>query len=649
MANDCPYRMSISLNVLDHLGIGLYSNTPAVLSEIVANSWDADATSVTIDIDRSRDRIVITDDGIGMTTEDINQKYLMVGYRKRDNEPPRTARGRTPMGRKGIGKLSVFSIADTVEVHSVKAGEVNGFIMSAASIRRLIEAGGEVYMPTPVEEDRVEISRGTCLILRDFKKRLTQTEEYLRMRLARRFSIIGTENEFEVWINGQPISSKDRNFYANMEFLWFLGDESEPVVAKCPNLRRAMRVDNVVDLENGYTVRGWIGTVDEQRNIDEQHNTIVVFAHGKLIQEDILQSLKEGGIYSKYLIGEIDADFMDLDHLPDVVTSDRQSIKEDDPRYEALRMYVHGVLKQIQRQWTDLRNEVGTQRALEQPAVKAWFDRLSGDNKRYAQQLFGKIESLRVVDREAKKELYKHTLLAFERLALKNALSILESLETEKDFELVARLFEGIDEIEAVHYYQIVKGRLQVVREFERVLPTAREKLLQQHIFDHLWLLDPSWERASSNFRIEESVTKEFDRINANLTPEEQSGRVDIRYRTAAGKHIIIELKKYDRKVTAFELAEQIGKYRSAMLKCLRTQFGVHEPNMEAICIVGPIPEPQDQPVVVQRLLDAVDARYITYDTLIQQTLESYEEYLAKEKEVSELVGLIEDLDRTFV
>ena len=49
--------MSISMNVLNHLGIGLYSNIPAVLSEIVANAWDADASEVQVDIDVSRDEI----------------------------------------------------------------------------------------------------------------------------------------------------------------------------------------------------------------------------------------------------------------------------------------------------------------------------------------------------------------------------------------------------------------------------------------------------------------------------------------------------------------------------------------------------------------------------------------------------------------
>ena len=43
-----PYKMTVDLNVLEHLGINLYSNLAAVLTEIVANAWDADATKVSI-------------------------------------------------------------------------------------------------------------------------------------------------------------------------------------------------------------------------------------------------------------------------------------------------------------------------------------------------------------------------------------------------------------------------------------------------------------------------------------------------------------------------------------------------------------------------------------------------------------------------
>ena len=78
-----PYEMTVDLNVLNHLGINLYSNSPAVLAEAVANAWDADAEIVRIEIHTDPDRIVILDDGHGMSRIDINEKFLRVGHRRR--------------------------------------------------------------------------------------------------------------------------------------------------------------------------------------------------------------------------------------------------------------------------------------------------------------------------------------------------------------------------------------------------------------------------------------------------------------------------------------------------------------------------------------------------------------------------------------
>ena len=55
------YYMTISLNVLNHMGLNLYSNTPAVLAEVVANSWNADATNVNIKFDIEGKTVTISD------------------------------------------------------------------------------------------------------------------------------------------------------------------------------------------------------------------------------------------------------------------------------------------------------------------------------------------------------------------------------------------------------------------------------------------------------------------------------------------------------------------------------------------------------------------------------------------------------------
>ena len=79
MTAEHKYEMTISLQIVEHLGLNLYSNTSAVISEAVANAWDADAK--TVEITLGKDCITIKDDGCGMDTDDINNKYL-TGYWK---------------------------------------------------------------------------------------------------------------------------------------------------------------------------------------------------------------------------------------------------------------------------------------------------------------------------------------------------------------------------------------------------------------------------------------------------------------------------------------------------------------------------------------------------------------------------------------
>ena len=115
------YELRVGLPAVEGLGRGLYSNAAAVLTELIANAWDADATRVDITIKDDGDNsfVTVADNGCGMTPDQLNERYLMVGYRKRDNEGGESKMYKRPyMGRKGLGKLSVFAIADTLSVTS---------------------------------------------------------------------------------------------------------------------------------------------------------------------------------------------------------------------------------------------------------------------------------------------------------------------------------------------------------------------------------------------------------------------------------------------------------------------------------------------------------------------------------------------------
>ena len=141
---------------------------------------------------------------------------------------------------------------------------------------------------------------------------------------------------------------------------------------------------------------------------------------------------------------------------------------------------------------------------------------------------------------------------------------------------------------------------------------------------------------------MEEAVTKEWKKVDAGLTKDEKRARIDIRYRTAAKKHIIIELKKYNRKVHTEDLSKQIRKYISALTKVLAKVYPEESPAIEAICIVGDRPEPQDRDVENRRMLETIGARYITYDQLITQTRESYSDYLEVNQKLSRIFQLVE-------
>ena len=65
------YTFNISLSILNHLGRNLYRSFITVLGEAISNSWDADATNVSISIDREQNTLIITDDGVGVNNIDI--------------------------------------------------------------------------------------------------------------------------------------------------------------------------------------------------------------------------------------------------------------------------------------------------------------------------------------------------------------------------------------------------------------------------------------------------------------------------------------------------------------------------------------------------------------------------------------------------
>lgn len=534
------YKMKISLNVIEHLGINLYSNLPAVLSEIVANSWDADATEVRMNI-KGINRIEIIDNGIGMNEKDINDKFLLVGYKKRDDGFAETSSGRKVMGRKGIGKLSLFSIANKITIISKKANEeINAFVMNVDDIREVAKKE-QTYEPTPLSNNELpkQIDHsGTIIILEELKRERIQKYN-IKINLARRFSIIGSQNNFKVFVDDEEIALEDRNYFKKLDYIWYFGENSEKFVNLCNANIKSKKLNASF---GNYSIAGWIGNARESGLLQERDNNlnkIAILVRGKLAQEDILSDFRIGGLYTKFLIGEINADFLDTDDDKDIATSNRQRIIEDDSRYVDLKNFLKKQLQIISTQRKDFKEQEGREEALQYEPIKEWYDSLDKNIQKRADKLFGKINQISSDDLD-RKTLIKHGVLAFENMKMRHALDSLDKIN-EDNLEEFLEIFNNYKDIEASAYYDITKGRLNIIESFKnKVGNNQKEKVLQQYIFDNLWLLDPSWERGTENAKMEEVVQL----VAEKDSKESKQGRIDIHYRQTAKKHLIIELKK---------------------------------------------------------------------------------------------------------
>lgn len=662
-SEEVKYKMDINLSVLKHLGLNLYSNSPSVLSEIVANSHDADATEVRITVSPDRSKITIVDDGHGMTLQEINDKFLMVGYQRRSKGEKKSRKFKRPvMGRKGIGKLSLLSIANDIRIHTITeattsaTGEVvssesNALLISRHALEKTISANRR-YQPEDIAFEHFDKSHGTMIVITEFKKDIDTDPDFLRPRLAKRFSLkTGGKHPFMIYINDREITLDDRNFFDKIQFLWPIGDLDDEFKNKYSGIKYQPSLPAIIkDGENEYAISGWLATVDKPSYLKvsgENNNKVSILCRGKMAQEDVLAFYTEGGIYSSYLIGEVHADFLDDDQRDDIATTNRQQINEEDPLFKLLMQHIYTHLKTIQNKWTDLRNEGVEDRAItDLPLLKEWYDGHKSDTKKQAKKLFAAIENLHIDgDIDKKKELYKYGILAFERMRISDNLSLLNEIPAD-NLVRFGEIFATSQDLEASMYYDIAKQRVEIIKKLSDLCDdNAKERIIQNHIYENLWLLNSSWERATAGTeRLEQAIRTEFENVTAKLTREERDARIDIRYRSAAGKHIIVELKRYNAtyKFDKHDLAKQIEKYIKALRKALLDIDPSYTPIVEAICVVGP--EALDNMNEANDALKHLDARVLSYDKLINDALSNYGDYLEKHKEAGKILQLVESL-----
>ena len=100
--------------------------------------------------------------------------------------------------------------------------------------------------------------------------------------------------------------------------------------------------------------------------------------------------------------------------------------------------------------------------------------------------------------------------------------------------------------------------------------------------------------------------------------------------------------------MSANDLVAQLRKYRDALEKCLRSQYPTESQAIECVAVLGSAPTPQDGLETNLKLLDAIGARYVTYDELVVQAEASYRDYLTAKARTTDLERLLEELAGDF-
>lgn len=364
------FRFNISLQILNHLGRNLYRNFITVLGEAISNSWDADAPNVWVEIDRDNNTMSICDDGVGMSEEDFQDKFLKIGYTKRNTGLSKTQKGRPFIGRKGIGKLALLSCAKNITILSkVKGGELVGGVINNEELDQAIKDdlnSNEYSLGTPSAEafnqsETLLQERGTLIIFDQLNDGIRNRMEYICKLVALHFRFSLIDKEFSIYINGELVTADAlSDLAATTEFIWTTDDFNDPFL----NLCRAKEVKEVSSLrvQGDLPFSGFIASVQKPKKLQmpglsEEKVGIDLFVNGRLREKDFFRNISSAKHVANYLYGQIHINSLDDGGSVDRFTSSREGVIGDDPYVQKYLESFGQMLKQIEKQWDEFRRK----------------------------------------------------------------------------------------------------------------------------------------------------------------------------------------------------------------------------------------------------------------------------------------------------
>jgi hypothetical protein len=357
--------MSFEANTIQHLGVKMYSTIPPALAELIANAYDACSTEVSIKFyDGENKKVIVEDNGTGMSFDQVNEYFLRIGRNRRE-EKQESACGRIPTGKKGLGKLALFGIGDTVNIITCQGNEAVSFTMDWEEINTW--ENGKPYMPKFDIIPAGELKRGTTIILTQLKRKTGFPIQDYSESIARLFNF---NDDFVVYLSlndGESIKIDNKLKYQNIEpeFNWDFAviNEINPIV-----------------YNDKTQIIGTIVTTEKP--LKANLRGVTLFANGRMVNSPEFFGPSESSHFYSYATGWLNIDFID-NWEDDVISTNRQSIDWDNPLTTELREYLASCLLIIEKQWREYRKEKKQSLISEKTNINiaGWVDTLKGKVK----------------------------------------------------------------------------------------------------------------------------------------------------------------------------------------------------------------------------------------------------------------------------
>ncbi|OIP85888.1 hypothetical protein AUK57_02190 [Candidatus Saccharibacteria bacterium CG2_30_41_52] len=352
--SDGGFHFDFSLSVLNHLGRNLYRNFITVLGEAISNAWDADAKHVWIVIDLENSILVIKDDGVGMTEDDFQDKFLRVGYSKRDDSSSGVSQGKRPfIGRKGIGKLALLSCADVVTIATkTSTSQYTGGLIDNHQLNEAIDKDKTTQEYQLGQLDLIALrgytknhNQGTILYFKGLKDGISNTVEYLRKAVALYFRFSLVDKDFKIYLNDQEITHNDlTELSSNTQFLWELNFNEDPFINTLKTI--VLEQKQLLQIPN---VSGFIASVHKPSHLKifgtgGEKVGIDLFVNGRLRESNMLKHIPSAQLPENYVYGQVHYNALDNGTGDDRFTSSREGVLADDELFRELLRLLNGVL-----------------------------------------------------------------------------------------------------------------------------------------------------------------------------------------------------------------------------------------------------------------------------------------------------------------